>query len=230
MLFTYDVVITKVIMIKYIFTVFAFLSVFSASINAKILTYKFVTLGNCYSCTLRIEEATQNIAGLDSAYYDYDTDITTVKFDDEIITINQVMHIVANCGHDTEWYPAPDGAYFQLVGTCCEYERNIDYSKAKVGYLSLMDLWLSVLDAINTNAKVFPNVINNGIINISLSRNADVNPTAKIYDLNGALVRSEELNSDGVSAVSVTGIPAGRYFVVLESNKKLFYKTMITKL
>jgi copper chaperone CopZ len=217
-------------MLKYILTVFAVLSVLSASVNAKIQTYKFVTLGNCYSCTMRIEEATQNIAGLDSAYYDYDTDITTVKFDDEIITINQIMHIVANCGHDTEWYPAPDGAYFQLVGTCCEYQRTIDYSQAKVGYLSLMDMWLSVFDAINTNANVFPNVINNGIINISLSRNADVNPIAKIYDLNGTLVRSEELNSFGVSAVNITGIPSGKYFVLLEINNNPFFRTIVTKL
>jgi copper chaperone CopZ len=217
-------------MFKYIFSVVAVLSVFSASVNAKIQTYKFVTSGNCYSCTLRIDEATQNIAGLDSAYYDYDTDITTAKFDDEQITIHQVMQIVANCGHDTEWYPAPDGAFFQLIGTCCEYQRTIDYSQAKVGYLSLMDLWLSVLDAIGMDIKVFPNVIDNGIFNISIGMKTDANSTAKIYDLNGALVRSKELNSGGVSAVNVTDFPAGRYFVVLESNNKPFYKTMVTKL
>ena len=129
-------------MLKYI-TLFIIILVLAAGLaDAKTQVYRFVTLGNCYSCTVRIEEATQNIAGLESAVYDSETDITTVKFDDEKITIHKIMQIIANCGHDTEWYRAPDLAYMLLIGTCCEYERTIDYSKAKIGYLSLMEMWL----------------------------------------------------------------------------------------
>jgi copper chaperone CopZ len=179
---------------------------------------------------MRIDEATKNIAGLDSAYYDYDTDITTVKFDDEKITINQIMKIVANCGHDTEWYQAPYLAYEKLIGTCCEYKRTIDYTQAKVGYLSLMDLWLSVLDAVASSAKVFPNVIYNDLLSISLDQKTDALATANIYDLNGALVCTKVLNSFGASAVSISGIPSGKYFVVLELNNNPFYKTIVTKL
>lgn len=217
-------------MIKYI-TIFIILFVVGIGLaEAKTQVYRFVTLGNCYSCTVRIEEATQNIAGLDSAYYDYETDITTVKFDDEKITINKIMQIVANCGHDTEWYRAPNGAYIQLIGTCCEYERTIDYSKAKIGYLSLMDMWLSVLDRVSGIARVYPDVIEKNRLIIE-SQNFEVsNSSYRIFDLSGKEMGEGSLNLSGITELCLDFIPSGQYFIILENDNKCFYKSLVRKL
>ena len=110
------------------------------------MTIYFPVLGNCYLCQLRIEEAVNNLDGIESVNWSYDTKITTVTYDDGVTDAYEMMHAISAVGHDTEWYPAPDSAYYTLVGTCCEYERTNDYTNVQIGYLSLMDLWVFRLE------------------------------------------------------------------------------------
>lgn len=217
-------------MIKYITGLLVIFCLLPGIADAKQQEYRFVTLGNCYTCTLRIEEATQNIDGLEPAVYDSQTDITTVRFDDGKISIYQIMQIVANCGHDTEWYKAPDAAYNQLIGSCCEYERTIDYSQAKVGYLSLMDFWLSVSDAGNALIRVFPGIIADGLLNVFLEGITIDKPSYKLYDIGGSIVQEGSLNQAGTTPLDLSSVPAGSYIVVLEKDNKQLHKSLVRKI
>ena len=111
-------------------------------LKADTTTVYFPTLGNCYLCKLRIEECVNKLEGIEEVTWDYNTDITTVTYEETITDPYIIMDAIALVGHDTEWFPAPDSSYQTLVGTCCEYERTMDYTNVQIGYLSLMDLWV----------------------------------------------------------------------------------------
>ena len=103
---------------------------------------EFPALGNCYLCKVRIEAKLNLLDGVTSSNWDYNTKVTTVEYDESVTDPFEIMQAVADTGHDTEWYPAPEEMYALLIGTCCEYERTINYSTVQIGYLSLMGIWV----------------------------------------------------------------------------------------
>lgn len=83
---------------------------------------EFKALGNCGMCKSRIEKALK-AEGVESAVWDKDTKIATVVFDASIISEEQLHKNVAEAGHDTEKFRAPEEVYSKLPG-CCKYERS----------------------------------------------------------------------------------------------------------
>ena len=90
-------------------------------------TVAFGTLGNCSICKDRIEGAVKQVPGVISVSWKIISDVTTVTYDSTVTDVYIIMHVIANVGHDTEWFPAPDSAYNLLKGTCCEYQRTNNY-------------------------------------------------------------------------------------------------------
>lgn len=149
----------------YLFLLFGLL--ISSSVNSQdskgpTMEVVFKTLGNCGMCKYAIENASLNVTGVSEAYWDYTSDQTTITYDTEVTDVHTVMQAIADVGYDTEWYEAPAAAYAELVGTCCEYDRVIDYGSVQIGYLSLMGIWVYPL-SVNTlelseAVKVYPNI------------------------------------------------------------------------
>lgn len=78
--------------------------------------------GNCGMCESRIEDSLANTKGVQSADWDVETKVLTVKYDNEIISKDEIKKTVAKAGHDTDKFRADDEVYNKLPG-CCQYER-----------------------------------------------------------------------------------------------------------
>ncbi len=85
------------------------------------ITEKFTVYGNCGMCKARIEKAL-DVKGVKYAVWDKETDIVTVKFDPEVVSLQQLHQLVADAGHDTDLVRAKDEVYENLHA-CCHYER-----------------------------------------------------------------------------------------------------------
>ncbi|MCB0517345.1 MAG: cation transporter [Lewinellaceae bacterium] len=82
----------------------------------------FMVSGNCGMCERRIEGALTNVKGVQSADWDVDTKVLTVKYDDTVISLDDIKKKVAEAGHDTDKFRAKDEVYSNLPG-CCQYDR-----------------------------------------------------------------------------------------------------------
>ena len=85
----------------------------------------FMVYGNCGMCESRIEGALSNIKGIHSADWDVDNKVMTVKYDEAVITLDDMKKKVAAVGHDTDKYKAKSEIYVSLPG-CCQYNRPKD--------------------------------------------------------------------------------------------------------
>jgi len=86
-------------------------------------TVSFKVFGVCGQCERRIEKSLK-IKGVQSADWDVSTQMLTVKFKPQSITINQLHKTVAAVGHDTEMEKADDEVY-QALDECCHYREMI---------------------------------------------------------------------------------------------------------
>lgn len=201
--------------------------------NRSDFTIEFITLGNCWTCKVRIEAKLSTVNGVKESNYDAFNRITTVTYDELITDAYIIMQAVADTGHDTEWYKAPDAAYQLLIGTCCEYERTIDYSQAQVGYLSLMNLWMPHVSIDESDFEesitVFPTV-SNGLFTLNKKDLFESNiHDIKIFSTNGNLVWASYQNTDPSVHIDLSSAPAGHYIVCLFDNNQLISKNRIIK-
>ncbi|MBK9012930.1 MAG: heavy-metal-associated domain-containing protein [Saprospiraceae bacterium] len=106
----------------FIFSIIA-IAAFSLSFKADTgnITEKFKVYGNCDMCKTRIEKALV-VKGVKYASWDKETDMATVKFNPEVVTLLQLHKNVAAVGHDTDLVKADDEVYANLH-SCCQYER-----------------------------------------------------------------------------------------------------------
>lgn len=86
------------------------------------VTAIFKVYGNCGMCESRIEGALAVVKGVHSADWNMDTKVVTVKYDDALISLDDIKKKVADVGHDTEKFRADDAVYKKLHG-CCKYDR-----------------------------------------------------------------------------------------------------------
>jgi copper chaperone CopZ len=104
---------------------FSILTIAAFSLSFKIDsgndTEKFKVYGNCSMCKERIEKALM-AKGVKYAYWDQKTEEATVKFNPEVVTLDQLHKNVAAVGHDTDKVKAEDKVYENLH-SCCKYER-----------------------------------------------------------------------------------------------------------
>lgn len=191
----------------------------------------FPTLGNCYLCKLRIEGKLNLTPGVVSAEWDYNTKVTTVEYDESVTDPFQIMHSVADTGHDTEWYPAPDSMYALLIGTCCEYERTIDYTNVQIGYLSLMGLWVYPVGVNEVSEQVsvsiYPTVVSESISVDLKGLISGKSVVLTIYAMNGAKTCQQELSGDQGNRIDLSSLANGQYLAVVSSGKQVLSKTKL---
>ena len=101
------------------------LFVISISVNGQNQKKKksnFEVIGNCEICKKRIEKAALSLKGVKMATWDIPSNILSVTYNSNKILLDQIQSTIANVGHDTPLFRAPDDVYNELP-MCCIYER-----------------------------------------------------------------------------------------------------------
>jgi membrane fusion protein, copper/silver efflux system len=78
--------------------------------------------GNCEQCKDRIETAAKSVSGVRSADWSSETKMLQVQFDGTKTNLEAIQKAIAQVGHDTEKYKAPDNIYKELP-ECCLYRK-----------------------------------------------------------------------------------------------------------
>ena len=102
------------------------LFIVSISVNGQNLKNKksnFEVIGNCEICKKRIEKTALSLKGVKVATWDIPSNILSVTYNSNKIVLDQIQIAIANVGHDTPPFKAPDNVYNELP-MCCIYERN----------------------------------------------------------------------------------------------------------
>jgi Cu(I)/Ag(I) efflux system membrane fusion protein len=76
--------------------------------------------GLCGICKDRIETAALSVQGVESANWESESQMLHLNFDAAKTNSDEIQKAVANVGHDTEKYKAPDAIYKELP-ECCLY-------------------------------------------------------------------------------------------------------------
>jgi outer membrane receptor for ferrienterochelin and colicins len=87
-------------------------------------TVSFKVFGVCVQCKQRIEKALK-IKGVQLAKWDVNTQMLSVQYKPELISVDQLRKTVAAVGHDTEKEKAKDDVYNDLP-ECCHYRGMLD--------------------------------------------------------------------------------------------------------
>ncbi|NPD44161.1 MULTISPECIES: T9SS type A sorting domain-containing protein [unclassified Lentimicrobium] len=196
-------------------------------------TVRFITLGNCYTCKVRVEAKLNAMEGVSFSKYDPFYAETTVTFDEFVTDTYIIMQAVADTGHDTEWFRAPDEAYQLLIGTCCEYERTINYDDVQMGYLSLMGIYVGHV-AVNeydylSDISVFPS-ISSGRYSINLNDTPSIlNAKIQVFSMQGQMVYSSSIEDGNNQEIDLTNKVNGTYMVMISSNGMAVSSTKIIK-
>ena len=82
----------------------------------------FTVYGVCGMCETRIEKAINEMEGVFWSDWELETLELTVKYDPNIVTLEQIKEKAAKVGHDTDEVRATEEAYENLH-PCCKYER-----------------------------------------------------------------------------------------------------------
>ena len=105
--------------------IFLFLFFISTTISAQSEKNKksnFEVIGNCDICKKRIEKAALSLRGVKMATWDIPSNIISVTYNSNKILLDEIQIAIANVGHDTPSFNAPDNIYNELP-ICCIYER-----------------------------------------------------------------------------------------------------------
>ena len=85
-------------------------------------TESFKVYGNCGMCKRTIEGSLKDQEGVYSANWDKDTKIMLVKYDQSLISLEDIKKKIAAIGYDTKENRASEESYKGLPN-CCQYER-----------------------------------------------------------------------------------------------------------
>lgn len=77
--------------------------------------------GNCEACKVRIDQAAM-VKGVSKADWSIESKMLTLVYDTTQTSREAVEQSIANSGHDTERFTAPDSVYLHLPG-CCQYRN-----------------------------------------------------------------------------------------------------------
>ncbi len=79
-------------------------------------------LGNCGMCKNRIEKAAKSLEGVQVAHWNQENEMLHVQFSKTKTSKEAIEKSVAQAGHDTGHFNAPDSVYKELP-PCCKYTR-----------------------------------------------------------------------------------------------------------
>lgn len=197
------------------------------------MTIYFTTLGNCGICQNRIQNAVKKLPGVDTVYWNIEKDQTTVTYNESVTNPYTIMHAIANVGHDNEWFRAPDSAYNLLIGSCCEYQRTIDYDTVKVGYLAMMGIWiypLRIYKMEQADFLVYP-TIGNGMFQVSAKGSVVLFAfDFSVYSMNGIKVLTGKFIPETRHSIDLRSFPNGEYLVVLSDKNRIISSTRLIKI
>jgi len=83
-------------------------------------TAVFHVSGNCEMCKNRIEKAAKSVKGVSTAVWDVKTKKIQVEYNKAVCKFENIQKAIANAGHDTNKFKAPDDIY-KLLPKCCLY-------------------------------------------------------------------------------------------------------------
>lgn len=89
--------------------------------NKTYITKEVVILGNCDMCKKNIETA-GTIKKISTTIWNKNTQIATIQYDEDKISLDQILKKIALAGYDNEHYLSPNMAY-QKLPICCQYAR-----------------------------------------------------------------------------------------------------------
>ena len=97
--------------------------IFSLKIQAQttVTTSTISVKGNCEECKDRIENAA-DIKGVKNAIWTEKTNVLTVTYDSQKVTLVQIEEAIAKAGHTTANKVADTKSYKKLPD-CCKYEQ-----------------------------------------------------------------------------------------------------------
>ncbi|MBN2484443.1 MAG: cation transporter [Bacteroidales bacterium] len=113
----------KTIQFIIIFAGFIFLVTLPAHAQKKELTTKFRVEGVCDQCKKRIENAAY-LNGIKHCEWDKETEILTVVYNSDKVSLDAIHKSIAKAGHETEKEEADSVAYSKLP-KCCAYKGNV---------------------------------------------------------------------------------------------------------
>ena len=120
----------------------------SVSVNAQSVTHEsFHAKGDCEMCKERIEEVAKKL-GAKNVQYNLSKQLLSFNIDTKKTSKATIEKAVADAGHDTEHFSAPEEVYSQLPD-CCHYARGNTFSKAP-------NLLRGLLLEENNNGKMTP--------------------------------------------------------------------------
>jgi len=93
--------------------------------NKKIEKSTFEVSGNCEMCKKRIEKSALSLKGVKSASWDIPSNMISILYDPNKVTLQNVHNKIALIGHDTSLAKAKEEVYNQLP-MCCIYRRTIE--------------------------------------------------------------------------------------------------------
>ena len=82
----------------------------------------FKVYGICGMCETTIEKTLNDVDGIAWADWELETLELTVKYDESIISLEQIKQRLADVGYDSDSHRATEDAYNNLHA-CCKYER-----------------------------------------------------------------------------------------------------------
>lgn len=88
--------------------------------NNAVKTATIAVKGNCEQCKKRIENAA-DIKGVKLCDWNESTQIATVTYASDKVTLEQIEQAIAKAGHDAGSVRSTDVAYKKLPG-CCQYK------------------------------------------------------------------------------------------------------------
>ena len=95
------------------------LTITTASAAAKMKKDSFKVSDTFGMCKNNIE-ASLKVTGVEAALWNPDTKKLQVKYDPAVISLDQIHHLVASAGYDTDLVKADDKSYYGL-DKCCQY-------------------------------------------------------------------------------------------------------------
>lgn len=104
-----------------------FLSILTFGQNISVSTLTLNIKGNCEQCKERIENAA-DIKGVKVCTWSEKTQIATITYNPEKVSVDQIKQAIAKAGHDVDGANAPEAAYKKLPD-CCQYRDKACESK-----------------------------------------------------------------------------------------------------
>lgn len=106
-----------------------FISLHSFSQKKTIETVTLNVKGNCEQCKKRIENAA-DIKGVKVSDWNEKTQILSVTYDPNKVTLQQIETAIAKAGHDAGTVKSSDADYKKLPN-CCQYKNHVCDDKKK---------------------------------------------------------------------------------------------------